>query len=145
MTSVEAITAKARELHKKGDYGSAMKCHDEALAMLEIENGKFHIDTADRYRRMGAVMDDAGDFDKAREYFETAIEILRNLDTSEAKLTQGEICEVLGNMLYKKEEYHAAIEKYTEALSILKGADGSDPAKVEEIEYLMEVSHMMAD
>jgi tetratricopeptide (TPR) repeat protein len=145
MTSVEAITAKARELHKKGDYDSAMKCHHEALAMLEKENGKFHIDTADRYRRMGAVMDDAGDFGKAREYFETAIEILRDLDTDEAKLTQGEICEVIGNMLYKKEEYHAAIEKFGEALSILKGAGGSDPAKVEEIEYLLEVSHMMAD
>ena len=145
MTSVEAITAKAREHHKKGDYVSAMKCHSESLAMLEKENGRVHLDTADRYRLMGAVMDDAGDFEKAREYFETAISILRDLNTSEARLTQGEICEVLGNMLYKKEEYNLAIEKFSEALGILKGADGADPAKVEEIEYLLEVSQMMAD
>jgi tetratricopeptide (TPR) repeat protein len=145
MMSVEAITAKARELHKEGEYESAMKCHDEALAMLEKENGKFHIDTADRYRQMGAVMDDAGDFDKAREYFDTAAEILVDVGTNDAKLIQGEIFEVLGNMLYKKEDYHAAIEKFREGLRILMGADGSDAAKVREIEYMLELSQMMAD
>ncbi|CAB9515105.1 expressed unknown protein [Seminavis robusta] len=145
MTTVESITAEARQLHRKGDYGAAMKCHFEALEMLENENGRVHIDTADRYRRMGAVMDDANDFDKAREYFETAISILSDIDTNEARLTQGEICEAVGNLLYKQEDYHAAIEKFTEALGVLKSCDGADGAKMDEIEYLIEVAHMMAD
>lgn len=142
--SIESITSEAVEHHRKGEYDMAMKLHHQALVLLEETVGKAHYDTADRYRRMGSVMDDAGDFEKAKEHFETAISILGELDNNdEAKLSLGEISEIVGNMLYKQEDYEGAIKKFAEAKAILEATPGSDKSKLEEIEYLMEVSSMM--
>lgn len=143
--SIESITATAMDHHRKGDYESALKLHLQALELLEASVGKVHYDTADRYRKMGAVMDDAGDFEKARGYFEEAVAILGQVGTNEAKLSQGEICEILGNILYKKENYKGANKKFSEAKEIIQGTPGANQSKLDEIEYLIEVSSMLMD
>ena len=143
--SIESITCEAVEHHRKGDYESALQLHKKALELLEATVGKSHLDTADRYRKMGSVMDDAGKFDKAKGYFEEAIAILGNVGTDPAKLSQGEICSIVGNMLYKKEDYKGASKKFSEAKEIIQGTPGADQSKLDEIDYLIEVAAMMVD
>jgi tetratricopeptide (TPR) repeat protein len=143
--SIESITSQALDHHRKGDYDTALKLHLQALSLLEETVGKSHADTADRYRKLGSVMDDAGFFDKAKEYFEQALSIWEQVgDTEESKLCRGELNEIVGNLLYKTEDYEGAHQKFQQAKEIFEATPGVDnKTKLEEIEYLMEVASMM--
>ena len=149
--SVESITVEANNHHRGGHYDAAIKSHLQALSLLEKDparennnGGGTCFATADQYRSMGAVMEDAGDFEKALEYYERAVELFGSLESSdrEAKIAKGEICELIGNMLFKKEDYERAMEKLTEAQSILKDTGGCE-SRLSEVEYLMEMAEMM--
>lgn len=144
--SVESITVEANNHHRGGQYDAAIKSHLQALALLEDMRGEdeghcFAI--ADQYRSMGAVMEDAGDFDKALEYYIMSVNLFETRKNDvKAKVAKGEICELIGNMLYKKEQYKEAIEKLSEAQSILKDTGGCE-SRLSEIEYLVEMAEMM--
>lgn len=144
--SVESITVEANNHHRGGEYDAAIKCHLQALAHLEDSrsaNEGHCFATADQYRSMGAVMEDAGNFGKAMEHYETAAKLFGSLKSDvKAKIAKGEICELIGNMLYKKEDYAGAIGKLSEAQSILKDTGGCE-TRLAEVEYLMEMAEMM--
>ena len=144
--SVESITVEAANYHRGGEYDAAIKCHLRAVALLEDSRGSDEghcFATAEQYRSMGAVMEDAGNFEKAMVYYETAVNMFGSLKSDiKAKIAKGEICELIGNMLYKKEDYADAIEKLSAAQSILKDTGGCE-SRLAEVEYLMEMAEMM--
>jgi CHAT domain-containing protein/tetratricopeptide (TPR) repeat protein len=79
------------------------------------ENGQ-HIYLAIVYSNLGANYKNIGDFRLAKHYFEYALQILQNLNTSESNRRKAETLNRLGILQYHNKDYKTAIKYYNTAL-----------------------------
>ncbi|MCI0699020.1 CHAT domain-containing protein [candidate division KSB1 bacterium] len=109
----------------KGDYGNALECFNQALAIWRKVLGEAHPNVALSYLNMGVVYHEQGEYKQALAAHTKALELFKHAH-GETSLDVGDCYGNIGNVYAGMGKYSEAIEFFNKSLVIMQAEVGEN-------------------